>query len=213
MLETDLIPAVEKDSQKLLVVLHGLGDSMEGYRWLPGMFRLPWLNYLLVNAPDAYYGGYSWYDFTGDERVGVDHSYKLLANLLDTMRDAGYPSDQTGFFGFSQGCLMTIETGCRYPHRLGPLVGISGYVNDPDTLVKELSPVARDQRFLITHGSYDSLLPIARTRGQLHTLTAAGIRADWAEFPKDHTILPEGELPHIKEFLVKCFGKSTDAHR
>ena len=25
--------------------------------------NLPWLNYLLVNAPDKYYGGYSWFDY------------------------------------------------------------------------------------------------------------------------------------------------------
>lgn len=207
MLETDLIPAVERDSKKLLVVLHGLGDSMEGYRWLPGQLRLPWLNYLLVNAPDAYYGGYSWYDFTGEERVGVGSSYKLLASLLDSLRDGGFPSEDTGFFGFSQGCLMTIETGCRYPHRLGPLVGISGYVNDAELLAKEMSLVAKDQKFLITHGTYDSLLPVARTRGHLHTLQSAGIKMDWAEFPKDHTIHPEGELDLIREFLIKGFGK------
>ena len=35
-----------------MIVLHGLGDSMEGYRWLPEALQLPWLNYLLVNAPD-----------------------------------------------------------------------------------------------------------------------------------------------------------------
>lgn len=207
MLETELIPAVERDSKKLLVVLHGLGDSMEGYRWLPGQMRLPWLNYLLVNAPDAYFGGYSWYDFTSDENTGVASSYRLLATLLDSLRGAGFPSADTGFFGFSQGCLMTIETGCRYPHRLGPLVGISGYVNDVENLAKELSPAAKEQRFLITHGTYDSLLPISRTRGQLHTLQAAGIQTEWAEFPKDHTILPQGELDLIRDFLVKGFGK------
>ena len=35
MLTHELIPAADKDSKWLMVVLHGLGDSMEGYRWLP----------------------------------------------------------------------------------------------------------------------------------------------------------------------------------
>ena len=56
MLDTELIPAAEADSEWLMVVLHGLGDSMEGYRWLPGALRIPALNTLLVNAPDG-----SWY--------------------------------------------------------------------------------------------------------------------------------------------------------
>ncbi len=59
MLHTEFIPASEKNSRRLFVVLHGLGDSIEGWRWLPSALDLPWLNYLLVNAPDEYYGGFS----------------------------------------------------------------------------------------------------------------------------------------------------------
>ena len=62
MLHSELIPAREKNSRRLMVMLHGLGDSIEGYRWLPEAMNLPWLNYLLVNAPYDYYGGYSWFD-------------------------------------------------------------------------------------------------------------------------------------------------------
>lgn len=66
MLAIDLIPAAEPNSRRLMVLLHGLGDSMEGYRWLPAALNLPWLNYLLVNAPDEYYDGFSWFDISGD---------------------------------------------------------------------------------------------------------------------------------------------------
>jgi predicted esterase len=65
-LYSELIAAADKSCRRLLIMLHGLGDSMEGYRWMPEALNLPWLNYLLVNAPDPYYGGYSWYDFAGD---------------------------------------------------------------------------------------------------------------------------------------------------
>ena len=82
----ELIPAEEKGSRRLLIMLHGLGDSMEGYRWVPEALDLPWLNYLLVNAPDSYYGGYSWYDFAGD-MVGVQSEHLtsvfLLAGFLE----------------------------------------------------------------------------------------------------------------------------------
>ena len=66
MLHYELIPAAESrdgGTRRLMVMLHGLGDSIEGYRWLPEAMALPWLNYLLVNAPDDYYGGYSWFDY------------------------------------------------------------------------------------------------------------------------------------------------------
>jgi hypothetical protein len=59
MLDTELVPAADQTSRRLMVVLQGLGDSMDGYRWLPQALNLPWLNYRLVNAPDDYYGGFS----------------------------------------------------------------------------------------------------------------------------------------------------------
>src|ERR1041385_7547627 len=142
-LKTDLMAAAQDGSRNLLIALHGLGDSMEGYRWLPAMLRLPWLNYLLVNAPDPYYGGYSWYDFAGDPAPGVARSRRLLTALLDAQRPL-FPSDQTLLFGFSQGCLMTLETGLRYAHRLAALIGISGYVHDEHALARALSPLARE---------------------------------------------------------------------
>jgi len=75
-LHTELIAAREPGSRRLMIMLHGLGDSIEGYRWLPEALNLPWLNYLLVNAPDEYYGGYSWYDFAGNIAPGVARSRK-----------------------------------------------------------------------------------------------------------------------------------------
>ena len=71
MLKTEFYQADQKDSRNLLLVMHGLGDSIEGYRWFPEAVRLPWMNYLLVNAPDPYYGGFSWFDFGGDIVPGV----------------------------------------------------------------------------------------------------------------------------------------------
>ena len=40
MLETELIPAREKNSRRLMVVLHGLGDSLEGYRLAGRAYQL-----------------------------------------------------------------------------------------------------------------------------------------------------------------------------
>src|SRR5205823_8984704 len=102
MLEIDLIPAAEKSSRRLMIMLHGLGDSIEGYRWLPEALNLPWLNYLLVNAPEEYYGGYSWYDFAGDIAPGVARSRKMLFELLDAQGAKGFPAEQIIFGGFSQ---------------------------------------------------------------------------------------------------------------
>ena len=205
MLDTELIPARDAASKRLMVVLHGLGDSMDGYRWLPPMLNLPQLNYLLVNAPDDYYGGYSWYDIMGDQRPGIRRSRQMLFELLDAQPQAGFPADQTVVFGFSQGGLMTLEAGLRYPHRLAGLVGISGYVSEPEQVLKELSPVALEQRFLVTHGTHDPLLPFTTSRDQIKLLQSAGLNIQWQEYAKVHTIAGEEEVDLIREFVRGCY--------
>lgn len=202
---TDMIPAEQSNSRRLMIALHGLGDSMEGYRWLPQMLGLPWLNYMLVNAPDEYYGGYSWYDFASDPDPGVDRSRRNLCLLLDEQRQAGFPTEQTVLFGFSQGSLMTIEVGTRYPHELAGLIGISGYAHRPERLIRELSPVARDQHFLLTHGTRDPLIPFEPVKKQIALLMTAGLRIEWHEFDKEHTIAGEEELRVIRDFIRKRF--------
>ncbi len=201
MLHTEFIPAAQKDSRQIFVCLHGLGDSIAGWRWLPAALNLPQMNYLLVNAPDEYHGGYSWFEYPGHIAPGIHRSRQLLFELLDDLRAKNFPADQITLGGFSQGCLMALETGLRYPHRLAGIVGISGWVFECENLIRDLTPIARSQRLLVTHGHYDPLLPIADVRAQVQQLKTAGLNLAWYEFPKEHTIHGEPELAVIRQFL------------
>lgn len=207
-LESEFIAAPQRDSRRLMIMLHGLGDSIDGYRWLPDAMGLPWMNYLLVNAPDDYYGGFSWYDFTGDISPGVARSRALLFQLLDEQRERGFPTAETIFGGFSQGCLMSIEVGLRYPHPFAGIVGISGYICEPEKLLRELSPVAREQRILLTHGTQDPMIPLGPVREQVRLLKAAGLNVEWHEFYKAHTIAGEEELDLIRQFVSAGYSQT-----
>jgi phospholipase/carboxylesterase len=208
MLHTEFIPAADPKSRRLMIMLHGLGDSLEGYRWWPEALGYPWLNHLLVNAPDEFYGGYSWYDHPGDQLPGIRRSTKLLFALLDDLRAKNFPADQIILGGFSQGCLMSLEVALRYPHRLAGVVGISGYVCQPEQLVKELSPVARVQKILMTHGPLDPVIPFGFAQDHHRQLTAAGVNIAWREFNKAHTIAGEAELTVIRDFIRDCYPGS-----
>lgn len=189
-------------SDKLLVVLHGRGDSLEGFTWLPQALGLPRLNYLFLNAPDDYYGGYSWYGLPPNQAPGVLRSRELLFKTLDELREQGWASENITMFGFSQGCLMAIDVGLRYPHALGGICGVSGYVMFPDRLA-ETVPQAFTRPWLVTHGTHDEVLPIETTREQVGLLKAHGLPIAWHEFPKPHTIDPERELPLIRDWLAQ----------
>ena len=208
-LQAAFIPALDTRATHTLIALHGLGDSLEGYRWLPSALGLSKLNYLLVNAPDPYYGGFSWYDLYEDPDSGVRRSRTLLTGLLQHLEGKGVKAESTILFGFSQGCLMTLDVGLRYPRRLAGLVGISGYVHQPSELLKELGPAAKTQPTLVTHGTRDPLIPFARVRSQMFQLRDAGIPLVWKEFEKEHTIAGEEELSVIREFIVSCMSPSS----
>jgi phospholipase/carboxylesterase len=206
MLQSEFIPAAEPSSRRLLVMLHGLGDSPAGWRWLPGALNLPWLNYLLVNAPDRYYDGWSWFDYPGDIAPGVHRSRQLLFELLDDLRAKNFPADQITLGGFSQGALLSLETGLRYPHRLAGIVGISGWVFEIENLLRDLTPLTKSQRLLATHGPFDPILPFAEVRDQVRRLQAAGLNITWREFPKEHTIHGEEEIAAIREFIREGYA-------
>lgn len=207
-LETAFVPAEQAGSRHLMIVLHGLGDSLEGYRWLPGVMNLPWLNFLLVNAPDEYYGGFSWFPYPGERGPAIKRSRELLFKLLEAQRERGFAPEDTFMFGFSQGCLMSCEIGIRYPHKLAGIVGISGWAEEPAKLLVEQSPVAKEQRFLITHGTLDPLIPFAAAKDSFARLKEGGLQIDWHEFPKEHTIYGESEMHVIRKFVAPATGKA-----
>ena len=197
------VPAQEPSS-RLLIVLHGRGDSVDGFRWLPHALQLPKLNYLLLNAPDPYAGGYSWYGLEV-QAPGILRSRGMLSHLLAELTQQGWPSRDLMLLGFSQGCVMSIDAGLRYDQPLAGIVGISGWAF-LERFEEELHSQALKQRWLITHGNADELLPIVRTHGQIERLQASGIPNAWHEFAKGHTIDPDLELPLIQEWIAAAWA-------
>ena len=200
---THLFQPAKGDSRNLLVVLHGLGDSAEGLEWLQDELAIDSLNCLLLNAPTPYYTGFSWYDIEGDRLPGILKSRELLSNTFDRIALAGFPPDRTFLGGFSQGCLMTLEFGSRYHEAFAGYLGISGYCDDPEAILREMNPAVNRDNWLVTHGTQDELLPVERTRAQIRHLIAGGFRIDYREYRKAHTIDFEKELPDIREWLIQ----------
>jgi phospholipase/carboxylesterase len=186
--------------ERVVIVLHGLGDSLNGYHFLPEALAIPELSYLLVNAPDPYYGGYSWYDFMGDKEPGILRSRGMLLTLLGELEDQGVLPADTFLFGFSQGCLVAVDAGIRCENPLGGIVGVSGYVAFPGEYPAAFSPAARAQKFLITHGRRDPMVPFEPARRQFLELRRLGLDLEFVSYDKDHTMLPE-ELEDVAAWL------------
>ena len=191
------VPARQKsERERVVIVLHGLGDSLNGFSFLPEALGIGELSYLLLNAPDSYYGGYSWYDFQGDSATGIRRSRELLLKLLHELKEQGVASNDIFLFGFSQGCLMATDLGLRCPEALGGICGVSGYVAFMEEYPEQLSPAVKNQHFLISCGHRDNMVPFEPAARQFQKLQTMGIDIDFKAYDKDHTILEE-ELKDI----------------
>lgn len=196
----------ERPTGKLIVVLHGRGDSYRGFLWMPRVLGLSGVDYLLINAPDDYFSGYSWYDLPPDQGPGVVRSRALLDQLFTELEQAGRQDRDILLFGFSQGCLMALEWGTRTDRHLAGYVGISGYCYDVEAMIREASGAGRAARFLITHGTADEVVPYQPTADQIARLQASGFSVQFHSFAKAHTIDPEDELPLVRAFIAERLG-------
>ena len=195
-------PSLDGTRGGLMVVLHGRGDSPAGYESFQEELGIPGLSLLLLQAPDDYFTGYSWYDLPPNQLPGIQRSRKLLHQVFEEIFEQGFKPDQVILFGFSQGCLMTLEFGARFPHLLKGYIGISGYCYDPQALLNEAVPfVIHQGNWLITHGTHDDVLPVSITRQQIGFLNQSGFSIQYQEFEKAHEI-PEVEIRMIRNWIL-----------
>ena len=188
-------------SKKLMIILHGRGDSSDGFTWLPPYLKLEDMNYLLLDAPYEYFGGRSWYGMAPDQEEGIIASSKILTEILDELFEEQFDASQSFLFGFSQGSLLTFEFGARYHKTLAGYMAISGYIYDAEKLLVEMNTKVKEGKWLCTHGTSDGVLPYASSKAQVETLQKGGFDIAFKTYDKDHTIVEE-ELGMIREWIA-----------
>ncbi|MEA1880294.1 MAG: serine esterase [Campylobacterota bacterium] len=193
-------------SKKLMVILHGRGDSSQGFTWLPPYLNLDDMNYVLLDGPYDYFGGCSWYDLPPNQLHGIAQSSSLLAETLDILFEDTYDVEESFLFGFSQGSLLTFEFGARYYKRFAAYIAVSGYIYDTQNLLEEMNPEVKKSLWLCTHGTEDDVLPFETSSKQVAVLQDAGFDVEFKAYDKVHTIV-EDELKMIKEHIVKVNNK------
>jgi phospholipase/carboxylesterase len=208
MLVHEIVPASRPAAAPFhCLVLHGLGDSMEGWKPAVELLDLPEVGWVFANAPEEYgpYGGYSWFDLLPDmtpDLAGVRASRAAVeAVVAHLLGELDIPSERLFVLGFSQGCLMALETALRGDHVFAGVVGISGWIAAIEDYPAGLGPAARGQRVLMTHGRFDSMLPIDLVRPQAQRLRDLGIDLAWKEYAKEHTLDQAREVGDIRAWM------------
>ena len=193
-------------SKKLMIILHGRGDSSEGFTGLPDFLNLDEMNYVLLDAPFEYFSGYSWYQLPPDQLPGIKYSSKILGNVLDALFENDFNAEESFLFGFSQGSLLTFEFGARYEKVLAGYVAVSGYIYDAKKLLREMNPDVKGSNWLCTHGTQDNVLPFDASKEQIKTLQDGGLNVDFKAYEKDHSI-DRDELEMISLWMKNVISK------
>jgi len=183
-----------------MIILHGRGDSSNGFTFLPPYINIDEMNYILLDAPYDYFGGFSWYALPPDQLEGIAYSSKILTEILDTLFEEQFNAHESFLFGFSQGSLLTFEFGARYNKVLAGYIAVSGYIYDANKLLQEMSQDVKTSNWLCTHGIYDDVLPYNTSKMQVDVLQSGGFNIEFKSYQKDHTIA-EDELMMLAEWI------------
>jgi phospholipase/carboxylesterase len=148
----------------------------------------------------------AWYDivqFGGgpEDEAGLRASEALLQQLIAQQRKKGIAANKIILAGFSQGGAIVLQTGLRYPERLGGIMALSTYLPLQEKIT-EAHAANRDVPIFMAHGSYDDIIPLAKAQASKDLLVKSGYQVDWRTYPMPHSVCPE-ELGHISQFLSK----------
>jgi len=211
MLRHEIVAPRDGEPRALhVMVLHGLGDSMAGWKPVVAEVDLPGVGWVFVDAPNPYYDGRSWFPIPGitapddtvdDARAGIGDSRARLAELIEHLgADADLEPARLLLLGFSQGGVVALDQGLRAATPFAGIVAISGFVGAEEEYPDAFGPAVGRQHILATHGRFDDLIPIERPREQYRRLRELGVDVDWQEYDKDHSLHP-AELLRIRDFI------------
>ena len=187
-------------SKRLMIILHGRGDSSEGFTSLPPFLDIDDMNYILFDAPFEYYTGYSWYPLPPNQLPGIEHSSMMLTKALDTLFAEEFNADESFLFGFSQGSLLTFEFGARYHKVLAGYIAVSGYIYDAQKLLFEMNEDVKSAHWLCTHGTKDTVLAFEVSKNQVEILQEHGFDVAFKAYNKEHSI-DRDELEMIADWM------------
>ncbi|MHB8482700.1 MAG: alpha/beta hydrolase [Nitrospiria bacterium] len=193
-----------------VIFVHGLGVTGKDLMPLAEQLNLPQTKFIFPNGPfpvEYSYEGRAWYQLPRENGKGISVSRKKLIELIQQFEASGIPSGEIIIGGFSQGAVMSLDAGLRYPGRLCGLMALSGYLHAPEKLSEEKSPANKGLPILVCHGADDDVLPVTGSHEAVKALENEGYRVTYHEYSIGHQIIPE-ELRVIRQFILTSLNQS-----
>ena len=203
-----------------VIWLHGLGDSGAGFSPIVPELALPknhTVRFVFPHAPEqavTINQGYvmrSWYDIKSmdlhnrADMDGVLESEAKVKALIAEQISAGIPASSIILAGFSQGGVVSMFTGLRYPEKLAGIMALSCYLPNADALPEQLSAANSNTAILQQHGDNDDVVPLSAGKMANSLLKAKDYPVKWQTYPMAHSVHPT-QIRDIATWLVACLN-------
>ena len=167
-LNTTILEPLSKAKPKNAVILcHGYGGDGKDISILANYWKayLPETIFICPDAPEvcaASPSGYQWFDLmdrTPDQVLSKSLVAEIKLNkLIDEVKlNNDIPANKIIIGGFSQGCMISLQTGIKRKDKINSIIGYSGKIIDTDHLSKNL--ISRPN-IMLMHGDKDQVVTI-----------------------------------------------------
>ena len=167
-LNTIILEPLSKEKPKSAVILcHGYGGDGKDISILANYWRahLPNTIFICPDAPEkcaASPSGFQWFDLM-DQTPEQVLSKSLIAEsklnkLIDEVKDKNnLLANQIVIGGFSQGCMISLQTGIKRKDTINSIIGYSGRIIDVNHLGKN---IVSKPNIILMHGELDQIVQV-----------------------------------------------------
>jgi phospholipase/carboxylesterase len=209
------------DPTALMLFLHGLGDSAQGWAgMMPDIAaRHKHIVFVLPTAavqPVSLNGGMamaSWYDIKAlrpdgpEDLLGMRRSAQYTDRLVKEYSEKfNVPQERVVYAGFSQGGCMALFTGLTTSRgRPAGIAALSGYLGSRDHVLANLKH--KDVPVFMAHGTQDPVVPMLMSSMSHQLLQTSGVTdVEYHQYPMGHSAC-EPELEHLRAWLGRVVPK------
>lgn len=198
-----------------IIWLHGLGaDGHDFEAIVPELDLLAesHIGFIFPNAPTraiTINNGMkmpAWYDCLAMSLVhkvdtdGIYQSVASIEQLIQREMDKGIVSENILLAGFSQGGVIALHTGLRFPHKLAGIIALSTYLPTLEQIKTEATEANKSIPIFMGHGMMDTVIDIQAAKQAFKGLAGMGYPVKWQQYAMQHSVCQE-EIRDISQFI------------
>ena len=165
---TILNPLSKEKPKNAIILCHGYGGDGKDISLLANYWKnhLPNTIFICPDAPEqcsVNTKGFQWFDLTNEDidqilSKSIAAEIKLNKFIDEVKEKNNLNSDQIGIVGFSQGCMIGLQTGIKRKDKIKCIIGYSGKIINTEHLEKNIN--SRPE-IILMHGEKDEVVPIS----------------------------------------------------